>query len=258
VIPPRPISAEDFDRAHGQAATSDLLWRLSERVYGADYPVELQVWGMTTWWTLGRCVTGLRLRPGQCLLDLGCGRGGVGLWLARATNASVVGVDWSAAGVHDAGARAAAFVPADRARFQVGDLAATGLPAGSVDAGVCADAIFFATDRIAVFAEIARVLRPGGRFVFTADESDDPDRPGAVPDWAPIVEHGGLAVVAREEVPNWAAQLQGMYDAWIADIDVLRAELGDESAEDLLEEAHTVGPTLATRTGVLYTTEKLA
>lgn len=61
---------------------------------------------------------------------------------------------------------------------------------------------FFAQARIAVFAEIARVLKPGGRFLFTTDESYDLDRPAAVPDWAPIIERGGLSVVTREEIPN--------------------------------------------------------
>jgi len=102
------------------------------------------------------------------------------------------------------------------------------------------------------------VLRPGGRFLFTADESDDAERSGSVPDWAPIIERGGLAVVAREEIPDWAAQLQSMYDSWVANIDELRAELGDESADDLIGEAESVGPTLARRTGVLYTAEKRA
>src|SRR5437660_8142298 len=115
VAPPRPFTAEDFDRAHGETAQSDLLWRLSNRAYGADCPTELQAWGMTTWWTLGRFVSGLRLSPGHRLLDLACGRGGVGLWLARATSTKLVGVDWSAAGVSAAAARAADFVPAGRA-----------------------------------------------------------------------------------------------------------------------------------------------
>lgn len=256
VVAPRPITAEDFDRAHGETANSDLLWRLSSEAYGADCPTELQAWGMTTWWTLGQFVSGLRLRPGQLLLDLACGRGGVGLWLARATDTELVGVDWSPAGVRAAAERAPAFVASGRARFQVGDLAATGLPDESVDGAVCADAVFFASDRIAVFAELARVLRPGGRFLFTADESDDPDRAGAVPDWAPIIERGGLTVVARAEIPRWADQLQAMYDNWLANIDELRAELGDQSADDLIEEATSVGPTLARRTGVLYTTER--
>jgi ubiquinone/menaquinone biosynthesis C-methylase UbiE len=255
VVPPAPFTPDDFDREHGQVAKSDLFWQVSNRAYGADSPTEVQPWGFTTWWTLGRFVSGLRLCPGQLLLDLACGRGGVGLWLARALNVNLVGVDWSPAGVREAADRSKVFVPPGRARFQVGDLTATGLDAESIDGAVCADAVFFAEDRIAVFAEVARVLRPGGRFLFTASESDDPDHPEAVPDWIPIIERGGLGVVAREEIPNWAAQVKGMYDAWVENIDALRAELGDESADELLSEANTVGPTLSRRTGVLYTAE---
>ena len=255
VVSPRGVTAEDFDRAHDETAQSDLLWRVSNTAYGADCPTELQAWGMTTWWTLGRFIGALRLSPGQTLLDLACGRGGVGLWLARALRAQLVGVDWSDAGVRGASARAPKFVPEGQARFVVGDLAATGLEPASVDGAVCADAVFFATDRVAVFAEMTRVLRPGARFVFTADE-ERTDRPAAVPDWSPIVERGGLVVVAREEIPQWAEQLSAMYAAWLANIDELRAELGDASANDLVEEAELVGPTLEKRTGVLYVAEK--
>jgi ubiquinone/menaquinone biosynthesis C-methylase UbiE len=256
ITPPSRITVDDFERAHGRAAKSELLWRVTRRAYGADCPTEVQAWGGTTWWTLGRFVAGLRLAPGQLLLDLACGRGGVGLWLARALNVKLVGVDWSAAGVGAAADRAIEFVPGERASFRVGNMAATGLEADSIDGAVCADAVFFAEDRTAVFAEAARVLRPGGRFLFTADENDSPDSSMAVPDWSPIVELSGLGVVSREEIPNWAAQINQMYDAWVESIDALRAELGDESADDLLEEALTVGPTLSQRTGVLYTTEK--
>jgi hypothetical protein len=82
VVPPVPVTVDDFDRAHGQYAKSELFWQVSKRTYGADCPTEVQAWGMTTWWTLGRFVSGLRLGPGQLLLDLACGRGGIGLWLA--------------------------------------------------------------------------------------------------------------------------------------------------------------------------------
>jgi ubiquinone/menaquinone biosynthesis C-methylase UbiE len=256
VMPPSSVTTDDFDRAHGQYAKSDLFWRVVKDAYGADCPTETQTWGMTTWWTLGRFVSGLRLGPDQLLLDLACGRGGVGLWLARALNVNLVGVDWSSAGILEATERSTLFVAPGRARFQVGDLTSTGLDAEGIDGAVCADAVFFAEDRIAVFADMARVLRPGGRFLFTASESDDPDRAGAVPDWAPIIERGGLGVVTREEIPNWATQLKRMYDAWVENIDVLRAESGDEFANDLLDEAHTVGPTLSRRTGMLYTAEK--
>lgn len=67
-------------------------------------------------------VSGLRVGAGQRLLDLACGRGGVGLWLARATGAQLTGVDWSPVVVREATARAPEFVPAQRASFAVGDL----------------------------------------------------------------------------------------------------------------------------------------
>jgi hypothetical protein len=63
-------------------------------------------------------------------------------------------------------------------------------------------------------------------------------------------------VVAREQIPNWATQLKEMYDAWMENIDALRAGLGDDVADDLVDEAHTVGPTLSSRTGVMYTAER--
>jgi ubiquinone/menaquinone biosynthesis C-methylase UbiE len=257
VVPVRPgITAEAFDRAYGTTANSELMWRLAREAYGADYPGELQPCGVTTWWTLGRLVSGLRVGAGQRLLDLACGRGGVGLWVARATAAQLTGVDWSPVAVREATARAPEFVPAQRASFVVGDLAATGLESGSVHAAVCADAVFFAIDRVAVFAEMTRVLRSGARFIFTADESEDPGHPAAVPDWAPIIEAGGLIVESREEIPHWREDLQCMYDTWIASIDEVRHSLGNEAAEDLIQEATHVGPTLAHRTGVLYTTRR--
>jgi ubiquinone/menaquinone biosynthesis C-methylase UbiE len=257
VVPPRDdLTPESFDRAHGMDAKSELLWQLSREAYGADYPNEVEPWGMTTWWTLGQYVAGLRVGPGQHLVDLACGRAGVGLWLARATGAQLTGVDWSPVAVSEATARVPHFVPAERASFVVGDLAATGLESGTADAVVCADAVFFATDRIAVFAEMARILRPGGRFVFTVDESDDADREAAVPDWAPIIRAGGLSVVSRVEIPHWREDLQRMYDGWLGNIDALRESLDEESIDDLIGEATTVGPTLSNRTGVLYVAER--
>ncbi len=245
---------EGFDRAHEQTA-HQLMWSMSREAYGENYPAEIQPWGMTTWWTLGQFVAGLRVGPGEHLVDLACGRGGVGLWLARATGARLTGVDWSPGGVRAANARAADFVPDGHANFVVGELTATGLDDESVDAMVCADAVFFANDRIAVFTEASRVLRRGARFMFTASEADD-GQPASVPDWTPIVEAGGLVVEERAEIPHFAEQLQAMYDTWLAHLDEVRDTLGDESAQDLEDEATMVGPTLAARTGVLYVARK--
>jgi SAM-dependent methyltransferase len=252
IVPVRPgVSPEGFDAGYAPEAQAEILQRMAREAYGDDYPDGVEPWGMTTLWTLGTFVRGLGLHEGDELVDLACGRGGVGLWIARATGSKLTGVDWSPVGIAGATARSSQWVPDGRAHFQVGDLAATGLPDESADAVVCADAIFFALDRIAVVREVHRILRPGGRFAFSADESVD-GRPSAVPDWRPIIEAGGLAVVERIEIPMWREQLGRMYKIWLDNLDEVAEAINESAANELRDEAQAVGPTLAGRTGVLY------
>jgi len=49
------------------------------------------------------------LAPGQTLVDLGCGRGGPGLWLAREAGALLIGVDFSPVAADQATHRAVLF-----------------------------------------------------------------------------------------------------------------------------------------------------
>ena len=76
----------------------------------------------------------------------------------------------STVGVAQANARAQAEGVADRVRFHVSDIATLPLPAASVDAAMSVDMLVFVPDIDAVMAEVARVLRPGARFAFTARE----------------------------------------------------------------------------------------
>jgi SAM-dependent methyltransferase len=77
----------------------------------------------------------------------------------------VIGLDVEPAGIAQAQAAASAD---DRARFQVADCGA-GLPFpdGHFDAVLCIDAINHLPDRFATLRDWARLLRPGGRLLFT-------------------------------------------------------------------------------------------
>lgn len=111
---------------------------------------------------LERIADELRIAPGDPLLDLACGLGGPGLWVAQRTGASITGIDCSSVAVAWAGGLAARRGFGGRARFIVGNATATGLPPHGFAAVMSIDALQFMDPAKAV-AEIARLLRPRGR-----------------------------------------------------------------------------------------------
>jgi ubiquinone biosynthesis O-methyltransferase len=99
---------------------------------------------------------------GQQVLDVGCGDGAVSVYLAQ-RGALVTGIDASEDMVRAAKKRSAA------SRRHVAFAAATAerlpFPDASFDAVLAKTVLCFVDDADAVVREIARVLKPGGRFV---------------------------------------------------------------------------------------------
>ena len=139
---------------------------------------------------IAEVVTELRLSAGATLVELACGRGVYGLEIAQRTGARLVGVDFSAEAVRQA--RELAAGGGQDAIFVTGDLAATGLEAGSVDAVLVVDAIQFAASPQAAYAEMLRVLRPDGRAVLTGWEAVDREDAGVPARLRAVDLAGGL------------------------------------------------------------------
>jgi SAM-dependent methyltransferase len=97
-------------------------------------------------------------------VDVGCGTGGVGLWLARAAAARLEGFDISPVAVAQATARSDRFVPAGRTAFRVSALDDTGLPDSSVHGAVYVDAIALAAGRTASVVVVELVVCTAGRW----------------------------------------------------------------------------------------------
>jgi 2-polyprenyl-6-hydroxyphenyl methylase/3-demethylubiquinone-9 3-methyltransferase len=97
------------------------------------------------------------------VLDLGCGGGFMAEALAR-RGARVTGVDPAAKAVQAAREHAAAENLAIRYETGVGE--ALDFPDASFDAVVCVDVLEHVADLDRVLAEVTRVLRPGGWFLF--------------------------------------------------------------------------------------------
>lgn len=109
----------------------------------------------------------LSLSPGQRLLDVGCGLGDAALALSIDVGAQgeVVGIDGSEVMVAEARQRATdATCPV---RFTVGDAGALEEPDASFDAVRSERMLQWVPDPARAVAEMARVLRPGGRVCLT-------------------------------------------------------------------------------------------
>jgi len=109
-----------------------------------------------------RLVEGLALEPGERVLDVGCGTGRLAEWMATRTGPNVVGVDPLPERVALARQRA------PNLRFEVARAEELGAFAdGSFDAA-CLSAVFhWIEDKARALAELARVLRTGGRLGIT-------------------------------------------------------------------------------------------
>ena len=161
---PEPGSlSEYFDGWYADMPGSPVKDEIQQRHLGL--PPHLLSTSLLGWDGIAEAVAGLRLFPGGTLVDLACGRGGYGLEIAARTGARLIGIDFSAEALRQA--RELARRLGATADFRVGDLAATGLDAGSADTVLCVDAIQFAPQADAAYGEIRRILASGGRAVLT-------------------------------------------------------------------------------------------
>jgi demethylmenaquinone methyltransferase / 2-methoxy-6-polyprenyl-1,4-benzoquinol methylase len=110
-----------------------------------------------------RAVAELRLPGGSLVADLACGTGDLCNELAR-TGYRGVGIDFSAGMLANA-TTDTPLVQADVLRLPLAD--------GGTDGVVCGFALRNVTALDALFAEVARILRPGGRAAFL--ETSEPE-----------------------------------------------------------------------------------
>jgi arsenite methyltransferase len=137
--------------------------------------------GVANHWSLGR------LEPGQTVVDLGCGAGTDLLIAAQMVGADgrVIGIDMTAA-MLDRARESAAAMGLDNVELHEGLIETLPLADASVDAVISNGVIDLIVDKDAVFDEIDRVLKPGGRLQF-----------------ADVVIHQEVSEDARKRIDLW-------------------------------------------------------
>jgi arsenite methyltransferase len=137
--------------------------------------------GVANHWLLGR------IEPGSVVLDLGCGAGTDLLIAAQMTGPEgrVIGVDMTAAMLARAAASAGE-IAVTNVELHESLIEALPLEDASVDVVISNGVIDLVPDKEAAFAEIDRVLRPGGRLQL-----------------ADVVVHTEVSEDARERIDLW-------------------------------------------------------
>jgi ubiquinone/menaquinone biosynthesis C-methylase UbiE len=223
-----------FDHLH--TTTSSNAYRQAIRASSPDVPEWLIPASVINIGDLRTFAAEVNVGAGQTFVDLGCGGGGPGLWVAEQTGASLIGVDASRRAVAIAGALAEIRGMTDRARFVVGNLSATALPDECADGIMSLDALMFVEPRGAAF-EMRRLMKRGARVVVRAAESlVEPFALTVVRDYRPIFEEAGFTILRHEEVVDYRVRSLAYFQAIEKQANAMFAEIGP-TADLLIDEA---------------------
>jgi SAM-dependent methyltransferase len=152
-----------YDNAYAKYG-SEVYRQIRVETYGQDL-------GQTSWVTheeSSEIPRMLHLEASSSVLEIGCGSGAYALQLAGTIGCSIAGVDVNESGVQNANQLAETAGLAGRARFQHVDASKT-LPFenDTFDAVFANDVLCHIPARSKVLSEMLRVLKPGGRMLFS-------------------------------------------------------------------------------------------
>jgi SAM-dependent methyltransferase len=137
-------------------------------VRASTYGKDLGQTGWTTTQESEEIPQRLQLSATSNVLEIGCGSGRYALQVAGRLGCRIVGVDINAAGVENANHLAVAQNLSSQVTFQVADVSQPlAFDDAAFDAVFSNDVLCHVRGRLALLREIFRVLKPGGRFLFS-------------------------------------------------------------------------------------------
>jgi len=220
---------------------SESLRDIFREAYGSDYPEEANPDGFVSNTDLQNIVDHLNVGSGDRIIDIGCGRGGPGLWIARKTGATYLGIDLSENAVKQANERAKAFGIKGNVRFESGDICSLNIPDNSFNGAISIDAVSFIPDLPKAFSEISRLLQPKSNLVFTTWEKKKVVK---IKDYRRYLLNSGFDIKVYEEVNDWERRQREVYEKTIKLKKTLIKDMGRDGAFGWILDAKTFLPGL--------------
>lgn len=231
-------------------AKSKLLNAIWSDIYKEDYPTRAEVFGFVSQYELNRIEEELQIDKGEVLLDVGCGRGGVGLCVAERRNIKLIGIDILEQAIEQAKTLKNNFNLEYDAQFFMKSCCSTGLEDASINAIMSIDVLWMVNDKEQAIREMARVIRPSSRFIFTT--------------WVVSIEHlefllkiNHFKIIYSEEPPYWRERQLKIYESIIRYKDELQKEIGDMATRILVSEAENASNSLKILKRLLVVSEKI-
>ena len=133
------------------------------------------------------------VQDGAEILDAGCGGGAnVAAWLEKCPHSFVIGLDYSEVSVAETKRVNAAAIQAGWCTVVQGDVSQMPFPDSRFDFVSAFETIYFWPGLEACFAEVRRVLKPGGTFLICNELDGTDDH------WTKVVE--GMRVYTTEQI----------------------------------------------------------
>lgn len=183
------------------------------------------------------------------VLDLGSGTGGPAVHIAARTGCQMTGLEINAVGVEVAHRLVAAAGLGDRVGFVQADGMAMPFADGTFDVVICMNVMNVFEDKVGLFREVRRVLRPGGTWAFLSGTFDFAAGDGELRDrlargyaiaqytdtlagYKTKLREASFAIdEVREYISDFRATMKRWLDAWTKHRDAIAGEQGAEQTE---------------------------
>jgi SAM-dependent methyltransferase len=172
------------------------------------------------------------------LLEIGCGFGRFGCWLAAELDLDLVGLDFSPVAIKYARLFAGRQTDQCTGSFHVADFNATGLRAGSITCAISVDALYLASNPTRALREIRRVLMPGGPLLFTVYQENGT----CLQTWLDALERANFNVIHRlDKSTEWRRLMRLKHERRCIRRHEITSRLGIEGKRELEVSAAMLG-----------------